>query len=54
LISVGAPTLLSDTVAFWYAGLTIATVAVGFMLRGIPRAAGILIIIGYAVFVTRI
>jgi cation:H+ antiporter len=54
LISVGAPTLLSDTVAFWYAGLTIAAVAVGFMLRGVPRAAGIVIILAYAVFVTRV
>jgi len=54
LIGLGAPGLLGSTVAIWYVGLTGATVAVGFWLRGVPRIAGSLIIVLYAVFVTRV
>ena len=54
LIGLGAESLLNDTVAIWYAGLTATTMAVSYWLRGVPRAVGLLIIIAYAVFATRI
>jgi cation:H+ antiporter len=54
LIGLGADSVVNDTVAIWYAGLTAATVAVSYWLRGIPRAAGLAIIVAYAVFVIRI
>ena len=53
LIGLGSPSPLSVTVATWYVGLTAAILALAFWLRGIPRAVGFLIIIAYAVFVTR-
>jgi cation:H+ antiporter len=54
VIGVGAGSVLSQTVAIWYVGLTAVSLAVAFWLRGIPRAAGLLIILMYAVFVTRV
>ena len=52
LIGLGAQSLLSETVAIWYLGLTAATLALAFWMRGIPRLVGLLIIVAYARFVT--
>ena len=54
VIGVGARSVLSQTVAIWYVGLTAVSLVAAFWLRGIPRIAGLLIILLYAVFVTRV
>ena len=51
LIGVGTASVASRTVALWYLGLTVATLGVAYLLRGIPRRAGLLVIAAYVLFV---
>jgi cation:H+ antiporter len=51
LIGIGTVSAATETVALWYGGLTVATLAVAYTLRGIPRLVGVLIIAAYAGFV---
>jgi len=54
VVGLGAQSLQSGTVAIWYLGLTVVALVTSLWLRGIPRLTGLLIILAYAVFVTRL
>jgi cation:H+ antiporter len=51
LIGVGTISVASRGVALWYFALTVATLAVAYLLRGLPRLAGLVVVGAYVVFV---
>lgn len=51
VIGLGHISRPSLAVAWWYAGLTLATLVVAYLLRGVNRLAGVAIVAAYAVFV---
>ena len=50
VIGLGRPTAPATLVAVWYAGLTVAVLALAYRERGLGRVNGALIIAGYLVF----
>jgi Ca2+/Na+ antiporter len=54
LVGLGAPSWQGTLVAGWYVGLTAVTLACAYAGRGLRRAHGALIIIGYLAFVAAV
>jgi Ca2+/Na+ antiporter len=51
LVGLGAASGVGTLVAAWYLGLTLLALACAYRARGLERAHGVLIILGYAAFV---